>query len=102
MQSASPSPEQQTLTFQQAIDRAVQHHTAGRLPEAESIYHQILQADPNQPVALHLLSVIAQQVGKYDIAVDFILKALAINPDFAEAQNNLEIALLIGGDIRRG
>ena len=33
VQSASSSPEQQTLTIQQAIDRAVQHHNAGRLPE---------------------------------------------------------------------
>ena len=34
---------QQTLTIQQALDLAVQHHTAGRLPQAENIYQQILQ-----------------------------------------------------------
>ena len=66
------SPGQQTLTIQQAIDLGVEHQNAGRLPEAESIYQQILQADPNQPVALHLLGVIASQVGKNDIAVDLI------------------------------
>ena len=66
------SPGQQTLAIQESIDLALQHHTAGRLPEAESIYQQILQADPNQPVALHLLGVIAHQVGKNDIAVDLI------------------------------
>ena len=83
------SEQQQTLTIQQAIDLAVQHHTAGRFPEAESIYQQILQSDPDQPVALHLLGVIAHQVGKNDIAVDLITKALAIKPDYAEAHNNL-------------
>ena len=93
VQSASSSPDQQTLTIQQAIDRAVQHHNAGRLPEAESIYQQILQADPNQPVALHLLGVIAHQMGKYDIAVDLITKALAIKPDYADAHSNLGNAL---------
>ena len=77
--------QQQTLTIQQALDLAVQHHTAGRLPQAESIYNQILQSDPDQPVALHLLGVIAHQVGKHDTAVDLITKALAIKPDFAEA-----------------
>ena len=87
------SEQQQTLTIQQAIDLAVQHHNAGRLPEAENIYQQILQADPNQPVALHLLGVIAHQTGKNDIAVDLITKALAIKPDLAEAHSNLGLAL---------
>ena len=43
------SEQQQTLTIQQAIDLGVQHHNAGRLPEAENIYQQILQSRPNQP-----------------------------------------------------
>ena len=59
------------------------------MPEAEGLYQQVLQADPNQPVALHLLGVIAYQGGKNDIAVDLITKALAIKPDYAEAHNNL-------------
>ena len=86
--------QQQTLTIQQAIDLAVQHHNAGRLPQAESIYQQILQTDPNQPVALHLLGVIAHQTGKNDIAVDLITKALAIKPDLAEARSNLGLSLI--------
>ena len=44
------SPGQQTLAIQESIDLAVQHHNEGRLPEAKSIYQQILQTDPNQPV----------------------------------------------------
>ena len=51
-----PSGQEQTQTIQQAIDLAVQHHQAGDLPKAESVYQQILQTDPNQPVALHLLA----------------------------------------------
>ena len=84
---------QQTVTIQQALDLAVQHHSEGRLPEAEGLYQQVLQADPNQPVALHLLGVIAHQVGKNDVAIDLITKALAIKPDFADAHNNLGNAL---------
>ena len=87
--AASRPPGQQTPAIQQSLESAVRHHTQGRLPEAESIYQQILQADPNQPVALHLLGVIAHQVGKHNTAVDLITKALAIKPDFAEAHNNL-------------
>ena len=93
VQSASSSPERRTQTIQKAIDRAVRHHSAGRLPEAERIYQQILQADPHQPVALHLLGVINHQRGENDVAVGLITKALAIAPDYAEAHNNLGNAL---------
>jgi tetratricopeptide (TPR) repeat protein len=92
--SASSSPGRQTLTLQNALDLAMQHHTAGRLPLAERIYQQILQGDPNQPVALHLLGVIAHQAGKHNIAVDLITKSLAIKPDHAAAHNNLGNALV--------
>ncbi len=86
-------PVQQTLTIQQAIDLAITHQTAGRLSEAEGIYTQILQINPNQPVATHLLGVIAHQVGKNELAVDLIRKAIAIRPNFAEAHSNLGLAL---------
>ena len=76
----SPSTEQQTLTVQQAIDLAVQHHTAGELSQAEDIYQQILQTHPNQPQALHLLGVIAHQRGENEQAVDLIEKALSLKP----------------------
>ena len=92
VKSASSSLEQQAPTIQQSLDLAVQHHTAGRLPEAENIYQQILQSDPNQPVALHLLGVIAHQVVKHNTAVDLITKALAIKPNYIEAHNNLGLA----------
>ena len=73
--AAIHSPGQKTLAIQESIDLALQHHSQGRLPEAEAIYQQILQADPSQPVALHLLGVIAHQMGKHDTAVDLIMKA---------------------------
>jgi len=85
--------QQQSLTLKQTISLAVQHHKAGRLPQAESIYQQILQVDPDQPFALHLLGAIAHQTGRNDIAIDLITKALAIKPDFADARNNLGLAL---------
>jgi uncharacterized protein (TIGR02466 family) len=44
-------------------------------------------------MALHLLGLIAHQVGKHDIAVDLITRALAIKPDFAVAHSNLGNAL---------
>ena len=81
--------KEQTKTIQQSIDLALQHHQSGELTKAEAIYQQVLKADPDQPVALHLLGVIAHQVGENDIAIDFITKALIIDPYYVEAHSNL-------------
>jgi len=100
--SSSPillTHNQQPISIEQAIALGVEHHNAGRLPEAEGFYNQILQADPNQPIALHFLGVIALQVGENDIAVDLIGKALTIKPDYVEAHYNLGNGLQERGNL---
>ncbi|MEX2629209.1 MAG: putative 2OG-Fe(II) oxygenase [Tistlia sp.] len=72
---------------------AVQHHRAGRLGEAEAFYRTVLKQQPGQPVALHLLGVIARQSGHLEAAVDLIGRAVAARPDYAEAHANLGVAL---------
>jgi len=90
---ASAPVAPQNPHIQQMVDQALADHNAGRLPEAEALYRQILQRDPNHCTALHLLGVIGYQVGNNDFAVDLISQALAIKPDFAEAHFNLGNAL---------
>ena len=87
------SSGQQNVTHQESLRLAVQYHIAGDLSEAESIYRQILQTDPNQPEALNLLGLIAQQAGKIDIAVNLIKKATILKPGFTGAHSNLGLAL---------
>ena len=76
-------------TIPDALNLALQHHQAGRLPEAEALYRKILQIQPDHPDALHLLGVIAHQVGKHDMAVDYIGQAIGFNPKIAEFHNNI-------------
>jgi len=87
--SSVQSTRQSQIAIQASLDRAVQHHSKGEFSKAEGIYQQILETEPNQPAALHLLGVIAYQAGKADTAVDLIQKALTILPDYAEAHYNL-------------
>ncbi len=75
------------------IKLAQQHHQAGQLQQAEQIYRQILAADPNNADAYYFLGVIALQVGKYDVAVRFIKKAIQIIPHIPVSYSNLGIAL---------
>ena len=60
------------MTLDQTLQQALEHHQNGRLNQAEQLYRQVLQVDPRQADALHLLGVLAQQAGKIDVAVQLI------------------------------
>jgi predicted O-linked N-acetylglucosamine transferase (SPINDLY family) len=81
------------ITIQQAFDLALAHHQAGRLPEAEKLYKQILANEPAHFDATHLLGVVALQRGQNDIAVDLINRAITLRPGSAQAYSNLGNAL---------
>jgi protein O-GlcNAc transferase len=72
-----------------ALESGLGHHRAGRLAEAEAVYRRILQENPRCAEALHLLGVLASQVGRGEAAAELIRQALAIRPNFPEALNNL-------------
>lgn len=58
---------------------AIRHHQSGRLAEARALYQNILSIDGRHADALHLLGVVAFQVGQNNVALDLIGKAIAIN-----------------------
>src|ERR1700722_947761 len=68
------------FSLEQAVQAGMRHHEAGRLAEAEAIYRQVLSQQPNHSGALHLLGVIAHQVGRHDVALELIAKAITITP----------------------
>src|SRR5579862_5650217 len=68
---------------------AFQHHQAGNLPLAERLYVQVLEADPNNADAHHLLGVLAYQLGHFDRAVTAIRQATRLNPQAAMYHSNL-------------
>jgi tetratricopeptide (TPR) repeat protein len=76
-------------TTSEALAIAIQHHQAGRLPTAEQIYRQILQAEPNHADAIHLLGVIAHQAGKHEVAVEYIRRAVGLKGNAADFHINL-------------
>jgi predicted O-linked N-acetylglucosamine transferase (SPINDLY family) len=84
-------------SLSQTFEQALHLHRAGNLQQAELLYRQILQFDPHYAGALHLIGVIAHQVGKNDVAVNYIHQALRIHPDFPEALNDLGMVLLAQG-----
>ena len=77
----------------QKLDTALQSHRAGRLPEAEAGYSEVLAVDPENIDALHFLGVVAYQRGEHGRAEELISRALSRNTSNAPAYNNLGNAL---------
>ena len=50
-------------TIEEVFQLAMEHHQAGRLPQAEQLYRQILSAAPQHADSQHLLGLLAHQSG---------------------------------------
>ncbi len=57
---------------------ALSHHRSGRLTQAEAVYGEILEREPDQPDALNLLGVLALQRGEPEAAVKRIRQAIGV------------------------
>jgi tetratricopeptide (TPR) repeat protein len=97
--------------------RGCQHHRAGQFAEAESCLKNVLSLDPNHFGGLRLLGLLAHQVGRSDVAVRLIGRAIALHDRdsvlraldpskaaarrriLAEAHSDLTIALMALGDL---
>ena len=62
---------------------AVAFHEAGRMAEAEALYRVILNAEPHNADALHLLGLVHFQTGRAEQAIRFIHDAIAQDTNVA-------------------
>lgn len=91
------APTPPALPLNVTLQRAVAHHKAGRLQEAERLYRAILQVQPSHPDANHNLGVLAGQAGNLVAGLPFLKIALAINPSQGQYALSYADALLATG-----
>ena len=75
-QTAGSSP----ATADELFAKAVAHHGAGQLREAEALYRQILENTPGHAGALQFLGLLVYQGGQYAAALELIDRAIHVNP----------------------
>ena len=81
------------IDITETIKIADQHYLGGNIQQAEQLYRLILQSQPDNASAFHMLGVIAHQRGDNHLAVDLLSKAVESNSQVAQYYNNLGVAL---------
>ena len=76
------------------LNEAIRLHQAGQLKESAAAYAFVLQMQPRQFDALHLLGIVCIQQNNPQRAIEWLRKALKVNPESAHAHSNLGNALL--------
>jgi protein O-GlcNAc transferase len=62
------------------LNAALQHHQAGRLGEARTLYQRILEARPKHADALHFLGLLTCQLEQHDAGIALIRESIAVHP----------------------
>src|SRR5438309_10950120 len=87
------------MNTQQDLQKAVEHHRAGRLREAEAIYGTLLASDPRHADVLNLLATMQRQRGELAAAIDLARRAIAARPNVADFHFNLAEGLRASGQL---
>lgn len=78
------------MSFPEEIfQKALALHRSGDLDAAESLYQQLLHDNPDHTDLLHLLSILCGQQGRLQDALQYVSKALVLEPNSATFHNTL-------------
>jgi predicted O-linked N-acetylglucosamine transferase (SPINDLY family) len=84
--------------IKEQIQVAFGHYQAGRFPEAEAGYRQLLNQVPNDPeIHIHLGNLVRDQ-GQLDEAIAFYRRASRLQPEYGTAESNLLYTLYFHPD----
>ena len=64
-----------TQTIAALLGLATSLHHEGHLEQAERVYHDVLEQDPGNVDASHLLGVLCYQRGQHDVAIEWLQRA---------------------------
>jgi tetratricopeptide (TPR) repeat protein len=71
------------------LDQAQALHAQGRLVEAEMLYHEVLQSQPEKITAINALGALRYQQGRIQEAASLFARGVTLQPDAADFRANL-------------
>lgn len=98
MRVVSPPPEP-VLAPAQFLALAEQRRQAGKLAEAEMLARRVLDADPKNAEAWHLLGIIAHQSGNLAHAIEHVKHAISLSPTTGLYHTNLGDMCRLAGSV---
>ncbi len=90
---------QARIDIRSILQRAMGLHQQGKVAEAETLYHEVLAVEPNEPNAWHLLGVVAWNRNDLAVAEENIRKAIGLNGNASAYYSNLAGVLRQKGDL---
>lgn len=85
----APSLRPTNADLDMQVKQAFERHKANDLAYADGVYRKVLSHNPNQPLALHYLGLIAQQTGHAADAIKLISRSISLDKSDAKAHNHL-------------
>lgn len=82
------------MSIAAALQKAITHHQAGQWQEAEQLYSAILQVEASHPDANHNLGLLLLHLGHPFVALPYLRRALATDPDRVQFLLSISNALL--------
>ena len=77
------------LTIEETFSLAIQNHSKNKIEDAQELYNQVLELNPNHLDAHNNIGIILQNAGQYQKAIKCFEKAIEIDPNYKNAYNNL-------------
>lgn len=88
-----------STTIAESLQAGLEHHRAGRLREAEQIYRDVLSRHPRNSQAIHLLGLIAYQLGRPIDSIQCLELAAQLEPNNATFHADLGDVLRTQGQV---
>lgn len=102
MNTAATQPNApQEVSFDDALQMAVQLHRNNQLEGAVQLYQRLLDAAPGHPDVLHLMGMARHQMGQSDEGVSLIERAIEAEPRYAGYFNNLGNIYMARGEVAK-
>ena len=83
--------------WERIYEEARRLHQAGRLDDALPLYQHVIAGNPGHGGAMHMLGLLAYQIGRTDTAVDLLGQAAVLDPLVGAVHSNLGLALMARG-----